>query len=307
MTARESVKNYPSALREMTNYSVRGIKKICKESGAHPAGSEGEKKTQLVLKQELTECCDEVHEEKFKAKPNTTAFLIAGSLLLAAAITLFALKQFIVGGCFAILAVVVFVFSFLVKKPEAVNLYAIKKPTGNAVRRIVLLANSDSSKKSEGAGNNLSSCYAALSVVRFMQRQKLNFQNTEVWIVLTDADNINLSGTKYFAENHSFSDIETVFISLSCLINPDELSAFFADEKSRDLIECAAKTADKKLLEAQSTQQSKIIAKSNVHYASLSAFTKDDLKNEDTADTLNLRAIEKCVDLLLETSFAFDN
>ena len=39
MKAQDSVKNYPSALREMTNFSVRGIKKICKDVGRQRAGA----------------------------------------------------------------------------------------------------------------------------------------------------------------------------------------------------------------------------------------------------------------------------
>ena len=49
MKAQDSVKNYPSALREMTNFSVRGIKKICKDVGPRPAGSEQEHEAQKLM------------------------------------------------------------------------------------------------------------------------------------------------------------------------------------------------------------------------------------------------------------------
>lgn len=53
MKAQDSVKNYPSALREMTNFSVRGIKKICKDVGPRPAGSEQEHEAQKLMVAEL--------------------------------------------------------------------------------------------------------------------------------------------------------------------------------------------------------------------------------------------------------------
>ena len=44
LKANESVKNYAASVRMYTNYTVREIKKICKEIGPRPAGSESEKK-----------------------------------------------------------------------------------------------------------------------------------------------------------------------------------------------------------------------------------------------------------------------
>ena len=73
MKAQDSVKNYPSALREMTNFSVRGIKKICKDVGPRPAGSEQEHEAQKLMAAELDGACDKVEIEPFDVHPG--AFL----------------------------------------------------------------------------------------------------------------------------------------------------------------------------------------------------------------------------------------
>mgnify|MGYP000561148382 CR=1 FL=1 len=46
MKASESNPNYPSKVREMTNYTIREIKKVCKDIGPRPSGEENERKAQ---------------------------------------------------------------------------------------------------------------------------------------------------------------------------------------------------------------------------------------------------------------------
>ena len=69
MKANESVKNYAASVRMYTNYTVREIKKICKEIGPRPAGSESEKKAQEYIVEQMKTCADEVTMESFKVSP----------------------------------------------------------------------------------------------------------------------------------------------------------------------------------------------------------------------------------------------
>ena len=306
MTARESVKNYPSALREMTNYSVRGIKKICAEADSRTPGSDNENKTQKILETELSECCDSVKEENFKPKPNTKLFFIFGIIFAVLGIVFTILKYFIPGGCFAGLAAVLIIAPFLFRQPEATYLYGIKNAKDTAKKRLVLLANYDCVKKSKGAGNNLSGCYSALSVVRFMQRQQLSLEHTEIYVVLTSADTINMSGTNHFAKNHKFDDIETIFVSLDSIVNPEAISAFFADDSAKNVIESAAKLGDRKLASTSKASEAKTVAATGAHFAKISACNKGDITGDDSADKINLRAIEAVVDVLLESAFSLE-
>ena len=49
MKASESNPNYPSKVREMTNYTIREIKKVCKDIGPRPSGEENERKAQYYV------------------------------------------------------------------------------------------------------------------------------------------------------------------------------------------------------------------------------------------------------------------
>ena len=70
LKASESVKNYAASVRMYTNYTVREIKKICKEIGPRPAGSESEKKAQEYIVEQMKTCADEVTMEPFKLAPD---------------------------------------------------------------------------------------------------------------------------------------------------------------------------------------------------------------------------------------------
>ena len=62
MKASESNPNYPSKVREMTNYTIREIKKVCKDIGPRPSGEENERKAQDYV-------ADSVVKEKFELHP----------------------------------------------------------------------------------------------------------------------------------------------------------------------------------------------------------------------------------------------
>lgn len=69
MKAEESVKNYQSERRMYANYVARNIKKICKEIGPRPAGSDKELAAQQWMAEDLKTSCDEVKIEEFKLHP----------------------------------------------------------------------------------------------------------------------------------------------------------------------------------------------------------------------------------------------
>ncbi len=50
MKASESNPNYPSKVREMTNYTIREIKKVCKDIGPRPSGEEMSARLRTMLR-----------------------------------------------------------------------------------------------------------------------------------------------------------------------------------------------------------------------------------------------------------------
>ncbi len=157
MKAKESVQNYPSKLRESTNYTVKTIKNICKNIGPRAPGSDSEKKAQEFVGKELESCCDTVTIEEFPVHPK--AFLgwvpICSYLMIIAAI-LFYFGMGIVSLAITFLALSFVVGEFILYKPmldplfkkkTSRNVVGIRNPSGEIKRRIIFSGHIDSSQE----------------------------------------------------------------------------------------------------------------------------------------------------------------
>ncbi len=158
MKASESVKNYASSVRMYANYTTREIRKICKEIGPRPSGSESEKKAQEYIADQMKTCADEVTIESFKLAPK--AFMswikVDGILLIICAI-LGLLKVPYAHIISLVLTIFAFIFcacEFLVygefidpifPKKTSHNAIAVKKATGELKQRIIFSGHVDSS------------------------------------------------------------------------------------------------------------------------------------------------------------------
>ena len=155
MKAEESVKNYPASVRMYTNYTVREIKKICKNIGPRIAGSEQEHEAHKYIAEEMKTCCDKVDVEEFKLSPE--AFMswvrIDGALvILAVVFGLFNLPWVSIA-----LTAVALVFLFceflmywefydvLFKKAISHNTVGVRNAAGEAKQRIIFSGHVDSS------------------------------------------------------------------------------------------------------------------------------------------------------------------
>lgn len=155
MKASESVKNYASSVRMYTNYTVREIKKICKEIGPRPAGSESEKKAQEYIADQMRTAADEVTIEEFKLAPK--AFMkfitIAGVFMLIALAFSFAnipLAAFILTLTAIVCVVAEFLmykefYDFLFPKKISHNVIGVRKASGELQKRIIFSGHVDSS------------------------------------------------------------------------------------------------------------------------------------------------------------------
>ncbi len=322
MTARESVKNYPSALREMTNYSARGIKKICTEVGARPIASEQEFDAQKRMMTELEQCCDKVEIEEFKVRPASLYLSLIVLFALSIATLVMVFLDLIVPAIIMCVPVLIVLLSIILRKnifapffPKKTshNIIGIKKPAGTVSRCIIFSAYCDSTSKKNpekgpvGANCNLSGCFAALSVVKFLQRQNLTLENTEVWIVLTGSHKANSNGVLAFAKNHKFDDVQTVFVGLDTLYDPDSITVAAGEPAVYNLVASAADTANCNITQGKASKDTEALAKSGMKTVCIGANGKNSLDAKaDNADALNLNAIESCIDVALETVFLYD-
>ncbi|MDR1629029.1 MAG: M20/M25/M40 family metallo-hydrolase [Oscillospiraceae bacterium] len=154
MRASESVPGFQAKLREYTNYSVRGIKKICREIGPRPCGTESEKKAQEYMAKNLKDFADTVEIEPFDVHPKAFMgwFWICGILgivcvilfnvgLPLVSLIITALMLAMIFGEFLIYGQVI---DFLFPKKTSHNMIATRKASGETKRHIVLGGHIDS-------------------------------------------------------------------------------------------------------------------------------------------------------------------
>lgn len=164
LKASESHTHYASKVRECSNFAVREIRKVCKEVGIRPAGSEGETKGQDYVERLMTPIADEVKRETFTLSPKAfmSWALIGGVLVLISALMgILAFTGVFPAGSnilhalsivFCLLAVAVAVGeavfykkitdSFF-KKAESSNVICTRKATGETKRRVILSGHID--------------------------------------------------------------------------------------------------------------------------------------------------------------------
>lgn len=157
MKAQDSVKNYPSALREMTNFSVRGIKKICKDVGPRPAGSEQEHEAQKLMAAELDGACDKVEIEPFDVHPGAfLGWILMDGIMMIAAIVLFFFGMSAIALALCALSLIFAIVEFLLykklldpffPKKTSHNVVAVRKPKGEVRRRIIFSGHADSANE----------------------------------------------------------------------------------------------------------------------------------------------------------------
>lgn len=155
MKASESIANFESRLREYTNFTVREIKNICKQTGGRPAGSENEKKAFDYAQLKLKDFSDTIETQQFSVKPHALASQekISGILLIISAVLSF-LGFYLF--YFTVISFVIAMFAFIqlifngkifdlfFKKATSHNLYAKRNPSGDVKRNIIICGNMDS-------------------------------------------------------------------------------------------------------------------------------------------------------------------
>ncbi|HCD90295.1 MAG TPA: hypothetical protein DEQ52_00955 [Ruminococcaceae bacterium] len=340
MKAQDSVKNYPSALREMTNFSVRGIKKICKDVGPRPAGSEQEHEAQKLMAAELDGACDKVEIEPFDVHPGAfLGWILTDGIMMIAAIVLFFFGMSVISLVLSALSLIFAIVEFLLykkmldpffPKKTSHNVIAVRKPKGEVKRRIFFNGHPDAAwewpvnyklggvgfeahavicgigavyylvlsimliakngleyvpfdadetlgllrliglvfvpfliglywmwnenRIVDGANDNLSGCYMGIAILKALKEEGIEFENTEVGVILTGSEEAGLRGAKAWCAAHKgeFDDVPTFIFSYDTIHDPKYLMTNYrdlngtvkADKDVSDLFMEAAKELD---------------------------------------------------------------
>jgi hypothetical protein len=71
----------------------------------------------------------------------------------------------------------------------------------------------------DGANDNLSGCYIGIVLLKMLQDEGIEFENTEIGVLLTGCEEAGLRGAKAWAEAHKeeFSDVETIIYAFDTI------------------------------------------------------------------------------------------
>ncbi len=163
MRPENCVKNYQSDRRMYANYVARNIKKLCKEVGPRPSGSDKELEAQEWLANDLRTSCDDVKIEEFSLAPH--AFMswvqiavfagVAGAALLFITRFLPALTLVFTAVASALLIISIFLviteflfykepIDLFMPKKKSHNVIAVRRPSGEVKKRIIFSGHADS-------------------------------------------------------------------------------------------------------------------------------------------------------------------
>lgn len=80
----------------------------------------------------------------------------------------------------------------------------------------------------DGANDNLSGCYIAMSVLKEMKEKNIRYDNTEVCCLITGSEEAGLRGALAYSERHSkeLSSVDTIFIAIDTMREVGQLRAF---------------------------------------------------------------------------------
>ncbi len=175
----------------------------------------------------------------------------------------------------------------------------------------------------DGANDNLTGCLCSAAVLKFLDDNGIRFENTEVVALLTGSEEAGLRGAKSYAKAHNdeLKSIETMFVCLDTFKDYDDMFVYNRDmsgltkhdERCCKLMKKAAENAGIK------TKYSTIFAgasdaaamtQAGIPSVSLAAMNPGPPKyyhtRDDKADILDLKTIEKGVEIALEAAFIFD-
>ncbi len=111
----------------------------------------------------------------------------------------------------------------------------------------------------DGANDNLTGCYMGISILKALKENNVEFENTEVGVIITGSEEAGLRGAKAWCEQHKgeYKDVPTVIVSYDTIrdgkflqVNRRDLNCTVkCDKEGSDLFVQAAKNVDINCLE----------------------------------------------------------
>ncbi len=177
----------------------------------------------------------------------------------------------------------------------------------------------------QGANDNLTGCLTGAAVLKFMGDNGIRFENTEVIAMFSGAEEEGLRGARAAAKLHpefkKDADVETVFVAIDTMESLEHMLVYNRDmsgitRHSKEACALLKKGAEIAGINATyssvyaGASDAAAMTQGGVHATTLAAMNPTPPRyyhtRLDTPDALNFKAIEKGVEIALETVFLFD-
>lgn len=175
----------------------------------------------------------------------------------------------------------------------------------------------------DGANDNLTGCMVGAAVLKFMDDNDMRFENTEVVAFFSGSEEAGLRGTKDYAKKHGQEcrDIETVFVALDTFKDYDDMFIYNRDmsgltkhdDRACKLLKKAAENAGidmKYSVIFAGASDAAAMTQAGIPSVSLAAMNSGPPRyyhtRRDKADIIDLKTIEKGVEIALEAAYIFD-
>ena len=83
----------------------------------------------------------------------------------------------------------------------------------------------------DGANDNLTGCYMGMAILKYLKDEGIEFENTEIGVVLTGSEEAGLRGAKAWCEAHAdeFNDVPTFVFSYDTIAQSEQLMVNYRD------------------------------------------------------------------------------
>lgn len=175
----------------------------------------------------------------------------------------------------------------------------------------------------DGANDNLSGSLVSAAVLKFLDDNDIRFENTEVVALLTGSEESGLRGAKSYAKTHKdeLDNTETMFVALDTFKDYDDMFIYNRDmsyitkhdDRCCKLMKKAAENAgiDMKYSAVfAGASDAAAMTQAGVPSIALAAMNPGPPKyyhtRDDKADIIDLKTIEKGIEIAVEAAFIFD-
>lgn len=175
----------------------------------------------------------------------------------------------------------------------------------------------------EGANDNLTGTMSSVAIMKYLEDNNIRFENTEVMALAAGSEESGLRGSRAYVKRHidELKEIPTVFIGLETFRDYDSIAIYARDMTGTvkmdprvcSLVKKGGELAGMDLPYSSvyiGASDGAAVQKLGVPAVTLAAMNPGPPRyyhtRGDTADNMDMKTVEKCLDIALRTLFLYD-